>query len=361
MKKRLLSFCSLCVMAALCVCLLPVTASAQGWEDVLPADNCEVSYPFALAVINFASLYTESMAQTAMDRAGFTVMKKAHFDKEFTDPGHTCAYIMGKTEVSFGGEQRTLILISVRGTYGWEWQSNFDFAPSHRDDTQFAENYAYAAMEAFLTLKGDIDREDRPLIIVCGHSRGAACADLLGALLDDAYGTDGIYVYTFATPGTVRGEMLNREYPNIFNFINPLDVVPRLPLVQWGYGRLGTDIILDADPAGAAALDLSMETLAGMAGSISEYYGLRHSFTGPGAGEPGMTGFELMSSLVTSLTGMGMDGVKMNMQGMELISAESDLYPVLMLLAGLNGEHGRQVLMQHMPDTYSALITRMMR
>ena len=366
MKRMFFKICTAILALILLSCTVFTPAFAAGSEGMgLPQDNCTVSLPFAASIINLSCLYTEEMADQYMKMAGFTVVRKVNFDKDPADVSHTCAYVMGKTEIPAGDGTKTLLLISVRGTSGGEWQSNFDVAPSHRDDTQFAENFAYAAMEAFLTLKPDIDKEDRPLIIVCGYSRGAACANLLGALLDDEYGTDGIYVYTFATPCTVRGEMLNREYPNIFNFINPQDVVPRLPLESWGYGRLGTDVVLPvADPEAKASLDGSMEIMSGIAKGVGEYYSLRHSLTGPGADENGVSAFELMSSMSASfgsMTAGGQMAAQGDTRGMQNVSPESDLFPVLMLLNNLGGEHGQQVLMQHMPDTYTALIMRMMQ
>lgn len=362
MKRKFLACCSLVTVFTICLCLMPFSASAAGMEGVFPQDSSEVSLPFAAAIINLSCLYTEDMADQYMKKAGFEMVRKANFNKDDNDTSHTCAYAMGKTRVPAGDSDKTLFLISVRGTNGGEWQSNFDFAPSHRDDTQFAENFAYAAMEAFLTLKPLIDKEDHPMIIVCGYSRGAACANLLGALLDDEYGTEGIYVYTFATPCTVRGDMLNMEYSNIFNFINPQDVVPRLPLEKWGYGRLGRDILLpETDPEAKTSLDRSMEVMGGLADTVSEYYDLRHSLTGPGTADDGLSGFGLMSSMVPSLGSMSMSGMQIDMQGLTAISPESDLYPVLIMLGNLTGEHGKQVLMQHMPDTYTALIGQLMQ
>lgn len=346
----------------MCTFLTFSSASAAGMEDLFPQDNCAVSLPFAASIINLSCIYTESMADQYMKMAGFEVVWKANFDKDDSDTSHTCAYVMGKKTAAMDKGEKTVFLISVRGTNGGEWQSNFDFAPSHRDDTQFAENFAYAAMEAFLTLKPLIDKEDHPVIIVCGYSRGAACANLLGALLDDEYGTESIYVYTFATPCTVRGDVRNREYPNIFNFINPQDVVPRLPLEKWGYGRLGTDIVLPVrDAEATASLDESMKVMGGLADTVSEYYDLRHSLTDPGTADTGISGYELMSSMVPSLGNMNMNGMQMDTKELTDISPESDLYPVVILLGKLSGEHGQQVLMQHMPDTYTALIGQMMK
>ena len=75
----------------------------------------------------------------------------------------------------------------IRGTNDGEWYSNFDFAPSHSADAVFAENFLFAAQNVFLSLDEILKGEENPLLLVAGHSRGAACANLLGVLLDAAY------------------------------------------------------------------------------------------------------------------------------------------------------------------------------
>ena len=56
---------------------------------------------------------------------------------------------------------------------------------------------------------------------------------------------ESIYCYTFATPGvTPSGNASDPLYGNIFNILNPSDMVPRLPLESWGYERYGHDLWL---------------------------------------------------------------------------------------------------------------------
>ncbi len=92
-------------------------------------------------------------------------------------------------------------------------------------------------------------------IVVTGHSRGAAVANLLGSMLDKsppsspfcAVDRRNVFVYTFAPPNvTLRSDVPceARVYDNIFNIVNPEDMVPRVPLVIWQSRRHGRDFVL---------------------------------------------------------------------------------------------------------------------
>lgn len=53
--------------------------------------------------------------------------------------------------------------------------------------------------------------------------------------------------YTFASPGCTTSENARAErYDNIFNIVNPADIMPALPLAAWGYARYGVDMELPA-------------------------------------------------------------------------------------------------------------------
>lgn len=91
-------------------------------------------------------------------------------------------------------------------------------------------------------------------VLITGHSRGAAVANILGARLVDGRAdseTNGslaperIYDFTFESPTTsLSADVADRRYASIFNIVNPEDVITRVPLVEWGYGRYGSDLVL---------------------------------------------------------------------------------------------------------------------
>lgn len=58
----------------------------------------------------------------------------------------------------------------------------------------------------------------------------------LGLTIDPA----DIYTYTFETPqGAVNSD--EKSYNNIFNIVNPVDLVPKVAPSKWGFGRYGVD------------------------------------------------------------------------------------------------------------------------
>ena len=195
-------------------------------------------------------------------------------------------------------------------------------------------------------------------MLICGHSRGAACANLLGLLLDEERGSEDIYVYTFATPTTVRGEVLEGSYPNIFNLINPRDIVTMLPPPTLRYGRAGQDILLPNDREAAQALSDGIRGLGQLIPSITAYYTVRHSLTGPGLSEDGLTAYEFLCAAAGAFSEDG--GASLITEGAPVtVAPDSDFAPLMGLLAG-SGEAGStqalNVAMQHMPITYMALM-----
>ena len=343
---------------------------------MLPDSSSEYSQLLAMQCLLLCAGHTEENSRSLFKTAGFEVLKQQNFDKDDEDASHTCAWTLAKRELTYQGEKRTLFAIAVRGTNAGEWYSNFDFAPSHDDNTMFAENFMACAQEVLTGVQEELQSAENPLILVCGHSRGAACANLIGLLLDETVGSsEGIFVYTFATPTTIRGNARYKTYPNIFNHINPCDMVPLVPLSGWGYGRAGTDIILPADPVQAAKLGAGFEMLLGISPTISSYYNDRHSLTGPGLSEMGMTTFDVMNLLTKSflLSDNGLlsgnsggtadtsaEAPEMDMGSM--ISPQSDLAPLFGILAkGMEngGAETMKLLAQHMPGAYFTLLTLM--
>lgn len=315
-------------------------------DDVpLPASSGEYSAALAMTALTLCTGHAKDTEKRVLEEAGFQVLKQVHYDKAPEDTSHTCAWTLGKKTVSFGGEDRTLLVAAIRGTNGGEWISNFDFAPSHDEDTQYAENFLLCAGDVLPELRKAVSREERPLLLICGHSRGAACANLLGVLLDRELGPEDIYVYTFATPTTLRGEALKEDYPNIFNLLNPCDAVTLVPPPSLGYGRAGQDILLSNSRETTQALQAAMAALEPLVPSITAYYGDRHSLEGPGLSDRGTTAFEFLCLLTTGLSGGG---------ELPAVAPDSDFAPLMALLSGDGA--GTAMAMQHMPVTYLALI-----
>ena len=158
------------------------------------------------------------------------------------------------------GTEKTLFLVSIRGSYGSEWLSDLNMgdAAAYDMDEITHEGFAQAAREIVdvlaerITEEAGLDGTDDICLLFTGHSRGAAAANIAAAYADEmSQGLrvlaplSSIYCYTFATPEvTTFDTARDALYGNIFNVMNPSDMVPRLPLASWGYERYGNDLWL---------------------------------------------------------------------------------------------------------------------
>lgn len=319
---------------------------------VLPEDSCENSDLLALQSLILCTGNTAEGTSALHEAAGFRVLTQKNFEKAPQSPDHTCAFTISDKSVLYRGEQRTLYLVSVRGTAGGEWYSNFDFIPSRKDDGVFSENFLFTAENVFLALR-DCVKDENPLFLLCGHSRGAGCANLLGLLVNAAYGEENTFVYTFASPETLCGDPGVPD-GNIFNYLNPRDLVPRLPLEGWGFSRAGNDIILSGKEP--EEMTDALGTLLSLAPTPDQYYSARHSLENAGESGDGLTVYELFLLLGRALAG---EETETGISSFSALSEESDLYPLTEVFDTLK-ENAGEVLRAHLPDAYAELIRERM-
>lgn len=167
------------------------------------------------------------------------------------------AYTLASKTIASDGDGKpvTLLFVGIRGTYGAEWLSNFNFLGAGSDDADHrgfkaAEEEVEKAVRSYASDLGIDPAHTR--ILITGHSRGGAIANLLAADLgdpdDDASAlapSSGIYAYTFAAPCATRADdRHDPRFGNIFNVVNEADIVTQLPLSSWGFGRYGSTITL---------------------------------------------------------------------------------------------------------------------
>lgn len=149
-----------------------------------------------------------------------------------------------------GIKLQSLVVVDIRGSVTInDWINNVI--------TQFnseSNRFAALAYEVFTNVENYITANglEDPIILVTGHSLGAAIANILAARLNAAKGTENIYAYTFATPRTVNEAVSGNQaigYPNIFNILNSNDVVTYVPLtlvpVVNYWKRHGTDFYIN--------------------------------------------------------------------------------------------------------------------
>ena len=317
----------------------------------IPDSSSAVSHRLASQLLGFCSLGSENVARYLLESSGFEVLVASGFDKSPTDDSHTCAFIMGKGTLLYKGALRTLFLIVVRGTSDAEWLSNFNFAPSEDEHTAYAENFLACAEDVLAKTEDLLKEAENPLIAVCGHSRGAACANLTGVLLNRSFPVENTFVYTFATPTTVREKegFDNTPHVNIFNYLNPCDVVTKVPLEGWGFGRAGTDIFLEADEEAAKKVADSADAVAAVVPTIHDYYHTKHALNSSGKDKDGMTAYEVMKRMADLFINpsMQLDG------DLAAIDQKSAFYPLVTFFSGGSGTGlSLSVMMQHMPALY---------
>ena len=258
-------------------------ASDVAWDDDWFFDdptvyNSELAYTCAVlaAVANAESAYYQqgstspAYAERAFAELGFDEVCTASYRYRSEvldevlgvfDGTDVVAYTLATKRVrsSETGAQKLLTVVAVRGSYGSEWLSNVriedgsglagtEVDPDHLGFTIAAEEIV-ADLEVRAAEVGDgVERT----YLFLGHSRGGAVANLLASYADDeshALATaDDVRSYTFATPNcTSAAGARSATYGNIFNVLNPSDLVPQLPLASWGYERYGVDVWLPGE------------------------------------------------------------------------------------------------------------------
>ncbi len=168
-------------------------------------------------------------------------------------------FVIGHRNVEYNGEKREVIVLTVRGTNGTsaEWSSNFDVGA---DTTEYydimgsehphwknklnhkgfdvATNRILDKFNDYITRHKLNDSSVEKSILISGHSRGAAIANLLGAHFENDANYKS-YTYTFAAPySTTDSNAIN--YKTINNIVNKDDIIPYLPLEKWGFYKYGT-------------------------------------------------------------------------------------------------------------------------
>ena len=150
----------------------------------------------------------------------------------------------------------TLVFMGLVGSNKLQWNSNFDpkgqdSKSPYNDDSyknnhygfNDAKNFALTALKSYFKAYGL--NKDNAKVLLTGHSRGAAAANLLAAdLINETENKlvkkENLFTYTFATPnGTKDKKVKNDDYKGIFNIVFPTDFVTHVLLEKWGYGKYG--------------------------------------------------------------------------------------------------------------------------
>lgn len=162
------------------------------------------------------------------------------------------------------------MIVVIRGTYNEEWQGNVQITGNTYDSSITVHDNFNKAKDS---IKDDIKQYydnycanyDEVNLIITGHSRGAAVANLYAKEATDLIGIDNsietdipifdsVTAYTFACPNNVKVTANNhpnylKSYKNIFNLWFSSDIVPSVPLTNptndWNYWKYGQCYTLD--------------------------------------------------------------------------------------------------------------------
>ena len=155
----------------------------------------------------------------------------------------------------------TVVAVAPRsGGYFSEWANNMHLGDGSQSDYMH-EGWYNAAIKLidFLTEYVNNNIDGKVKLWMTGFSRGGATTNIAAALIDNklekgeklfnkaTVSKEDVYVYTFEAP---QGANVNSKtikapkdplYNNIFNIINPNDLVTKLAMYEYGFTRFGID------------------------------------------------------------------------------------------------------------------------
>ena len=157
----------------------------------------------------------------------------------------------------------TVVAITPRsGGYFREWGNNMHLGDGSKSDMMH-EGWYNAANKLLSFLDGYVSENNvqgRVKLWMTGFSRGGATTNIAAGLIDNKLSRgekvfsngattsrDDVYAYTFEAPqgANVHATSVKAPkdalYDNIFNIVNPLDIVPKLAMKQYGFTRFGRD------------------------------------------------------------------------------------------------------------------------
>ena len=193
--------------------------------------------------------------------------------------------------VTQGDNKFTVIACTVRsGGYFFEWENNVFLGDGSKSD--YMHEGWYNAANRLIDFVGQYIKSlrrnnlletEQIKLWMSGFSRGGAITNLAAGLLDNKLGVDDsktryqiyegvnlkredILTYTFEAP---QGANVNSQtvaaprsdlYNNIFNIVNPNDIVPKVAMSQYGFTRFGIDKFITTEFFAPASFNANRNT-----------------------------------------------------------------------------------------------------
>lgn len=174
------------------------------------------------------------------------------------------SYFIARKEIALASGTYNFMFTGFMGSYKRQWFSNFDpngvdreanggLGYAGNDEKGIvhlgfadARDYMYQQITAYMD-KYPSELETK--ILIMGHSRGAAAANLLAAkLFNITHGfgehkikKENIFTYCLATPNPIALSAIddNPDYDRIFSILNPEDFVTMVFPAKNGFGKYG--------------------------------------------------------------------------------------------------------------------------
>jgi len=182
---------------------------------------------------------------------GFRPLRYFHYDAPYTDESDKAAFSLAEKKLTLNGKDCVILAVTVRGgNYGGEWVSNGNVG-----DGPALEAFDTASKEIIREIEKQINSYPKNIAVklwINGFSRGGGIANLAAGALDRAIAggdfrvkKDDLFCYNFAVPLCTKDPEANSAaFSNIFNIINPVDVIMIAPFRAWGFKRYGNEKFL---------------------------------------------------------------------------------------------------------------------
>lgn len=187
-----------------------------------------------------AGLLLSSAAENSQMRVE-SILGQLGFDNivsyNYNQPG----YIIAQPGVTFGhkrliisGEEQHVFTTVVRGTTNVaDFMTDvFSLAGAFQVSGQNVYDLLTTYIKSTCKLN-PADIGEHTCFFVTGHSLGGATCNVLAKKLNESYGAEKVFAYTFASPTTAFSGSDVGESGNIYNILNGEDIVPLVPPTLW--------------------------------------------------------------------------------------------------------------------------------
>ena len=157
-------------------------------------------------------------------------------------------FTLASKKVNYNGNAKDVIYVIIEGSAGKKgWQGNMKMASSGNYYNELDYHYTFNASAK--DIKKQLDsyisehKIKKPLVVVTGHSRGAAAGNILATDITGNSNYEKVYAYLFATPNVTKSP--NKNLKNVINVCNELDFVAYIPFsaefanYSWGFLKNG--------------------------------------------------------------------------------------------------------------------------